>query len=125
MPNEFVSSSNFTLPDEILRKLRRTAFVTGRAPAQGETRGAIEAALSVGAERESRFAQIAEERRQREEELAQQESQFQRSQQFAREQQARAESEAESQRRSEFRGGIAQAATTLAGFGILKKFGIF
>lgn len=134
--DSFVSASGFSLPEDILKKLRRSAFITGTAVGPETTKAAIEGALSVGAERESRLAGIAEDRRQREEALAQQESQFERSQVFAgeqaelsrafgREQLEFQESEAEKQRRSAFRGGIAQAATTVAGFGILKYFKIF
>lgn len=136
MANGFVSASGFSLPEDILKQLRRSAFITGTAVGPETTKAAIEGALSVGAERESRLAGIAEDRRQREEVLAQQESQFERSQALARERDLQQqeqfgqtlsfrESEAEKQRRSAFRGGIAQAATTVAGFGILKYFKIF
>ena len=135
MANGFVSTSGFSLPDEVLRKLRRSAFLTGTAVGPETTRASIEGALNVGAERESRFAQVAEDRRFREESLAQQESQFERSralqesqfernQVFGREQLAFQESEAEKARKSAFKGGIAEAATTVAGFGILKFFNI-
>ncbi len=115
MANEFVRTSGFTLPEDILKKMRRSAFITGTAVGPEQTKAAIEGALSVGAERESRLASIAEDRRQREEALAQQESQFERSQAFARR-------ESDKARTSAFKGGIAQAATTVAGFGILKYF---
>jgi hypothetical protein len=117
MATNFVSSSRFSLSDDILKKLRRSAFITGTAVGPEETRATIEGALSVDAERESRLAQIGEDRRQREEALAQQQSQFERSQTFAR-------SETEKARKSSFAGGIAQAVTTAVGFGILKYFKI-
>ncbi len=113
--SNFVGTSSFSLPEDILKKLRRSAFITGTATGPETTKAAIEGALSVGAERESRLAQIAEDRRQREEALAQQESQFERSQAFSR-------SQAEKQRKSAFAGGIAQAVSLVAGFGILKYF---
>ena len=56
----FVSSESFTLPDEIFQKLRSSAFVTGRTPSKEETRGAIEGALNVGAERASERARLSQ-----------------------------------------------------------------
>ena len=56
----FVSSESFTLPDEIFQKLRSSAFLTGRTPSKEETRGAIEGALNVGAERASEQARLSQ-----------------------------------------------------------------
>ncbi len=127
--NDFVSTSGFSLPEELFRQRRRDAFISGGIRHPESQAADLRAAVSVGAERESRFAQIAEDRRFREESLAQQESQFERSQSFATQQaefnRSFQESETEKQRKSAFAGGIAQAATTVAGFGILKYFKIF
>ncbi len=49
----FVSSESFTLPDEVLRKFKSGTFLSGIAPSKEQTRGAIEAALNVGADRAS------------------------------------------------------------------------
>ncbi len=49
----FVSSEQFTLPDEIFQKLRSSAFLTGISPSKEQTRGVVEAALNVGADRAS------------------------------------------------------------------------
>lgn len=55
----FVSSSGFSLPEDILRKLRRSSFVSGTSVGPETTRAAIEGALSVGAEKESRQQAIS------------------------------------------------------------------
>ncbi|KKL49229.1 hypothetical protein LCGC14_2317580, partial [marine sediment metagenome] len=49
----FVSSEQFTLPDEIFQKLRSSAFLTGISSSKEQTRGVVEGALNVGAERAS------------------------------------------------------------------------
>ena len=56
----FVSSESFTLPDEIFQKLRSSAFLTGRTPSKEETRGVVEGALNVGAERASEQARLSQ-----------------------------------------------------------------
>lgn len=111
--SDFVSSSTFTLPEDILKKLRRSAFITGTAVGPEQTKAAIEGALSVGAERESRLAQIAEDRRFREESLAQQESQFERSQAFAGVQLHAEQREAEKARKTALFTGAGKVATQL------------
>ena len=122
--NDFVTQSQFSLPEDVLTRLKRSAFLTGRDPGPETTRAVVEAGLNVGAERESRFAEISANRRIQEEQLAQQESQFERSQALSRDTLARQTRESEKQRASAFKGGVVQAATTIAGFGILKHFKI-
>lgn len=51
--SRFVSSEQFTLPDEIFQKLRSSAFLTGISSSKEQTRGVVEAALNVGADRAS------------------------------------------------------------------------
>ena len=128
MANGFVSTSGFSLPEDVLARLRRSSFVTGRDPGPETTRAVIEAGLNVQARRESdlaaRTAALNEAERGRE----QQESQFQRSQVFAESESARARTENEKQRSAEFKGGIASAVTsaaaTIGGFALLKHFKI-
>ncbi len=137
MATSFVARSSTQGLDALLRKRERQKFLTGGAAGTPEADALdLAAILGVGAERESRFAQISADRDERERALEQQESQFKRSQQFAKSQaeqqesqffrsQQFAESEADKAREAAFKGGIAQAITTVAGFGILKYFGLF
>ncbi len=57
--SNFVSSSSFTLPDEIFQKLRSSAFLTGISPSKEQTRGIVEAGLNVGAEKASKREALA------------------------------------------------------------------
>lgn len=130
MATSFVARSSTQGLDALLRKRERQKFLTGGAAGTPEADALdLAAVLGVGAERESRFAKISADRDERERALELQESQFSRSQQFAASEAEKAREFAESQtedaREAAFKGGIAQAITTVAGFGILKYFGLF
>ncbi len=125
MATNFVARSSTQGLDALLRRRERQKFLTGGSAATPEADALdLAAILGVGAERESRFAQISADRDERERVLDQQESQFQRSQDFRERQAYQARREADKARSSAFAGGIAEAATTVAGFGILKWFKI-
>ena len=109
----FTSTSGFSLSEDVLAKLRRSSFVTGRDPGPETTRAVIEAGLNVDARRESDQANRIAALNAAEEDRNLRESQFNQAQVFNRR-------EAEKQRSAEFKGGIVQAAVTVGGFGILK-----
>ena len=144
MPNDFVSSQNFNIIDEIIRRNRGTSFGSlGRQKlSESELRSTIEASLSAGAQQASDRERISNEFELREEQNQIQRDNLDRlnkqqafDEAFREEQTAFENSfnerqlkfrkdEADNTRTSALFGGLAKGAATVAGFGILKYFKI-
>ena len=82
----FVSSSGFSLPENVLKNLRRSAFLSGTATGPETTKASIEGALSVGADRASRQQAIASQTAMQERNLERLERQSSLDEAFRREQ---------------------------------------
>ncbi len=73
MAMNFVSNRSFTLPDEILRQLRRSEFVSGTTTGPEKTKALVEGALDPLAREASRKEAMSRDFALREEELGLQE----------------------------------------------------
>ena len=119
MANDFVGTSQFNLPDRILKQFRRDAFLRGGVTTGPEqTKAAISGGLEAGSDRLRESERIAAQLKSNEQDRDAIERQAALTREFRSD-------EADKQRKSNFQGGLAQAATTVAGFGILKYFKIF
>ncbi len=125
----YVSKANFSFADELARRRKRDAFTSGGIRHPESDAADLAAGLSVEADKESRLAALAEQSRLADEDRAQRQEQFESSQAFNERQNALQRDwqrdEQNKQRKSSMFGGIAEAATSIAGYGILKYFKIF
>lgn len=109
-PTSFTSASRFTLPDEILRKLRGTSFLTGREPGPEFTRAAIAGALDVGARKESEQVRLSQQFALQEERLGLERENIARLSRFQEQQIGFQEEQAESAQKTALFSGAGQLA---------------